>query len=74
MKSDGDERDEFSAVFENCQGIGIADRDGKIIPPARDSEQKCSESDFVTSPLFIYFIYIAPLTIQIVTKHCTISK
>ncbi len=48
MKSDGDERDEFSAVFENCQGIGIADRDGKIIPPARDSEQKCSESDFVS--------------------------
>ncbi len=49
MMSDGDERDEFSAVFENCQGIGIADRDGKIIPPARDSEQKFSRKWFCVS-------------------------
>ncbi len=29
---------------------------------------------FITKSSQVTFIYIAPLTIQIVTKHCTISK
>ncbi len=38
-KSSEDGRDEFSgAKLENCQGLSIPERGGKLIPPARNGE------------------------------------
>ncbi len=49
-------------------GVGDHAPWGQVKPDGPDEIPKEVKSSQVT------FIYIAPLTIQIVTKHCTISK
>ncbi len=39
----------FQLSLENCQGFSIPDGGGKIIPPARNGERKCSGKGFCAS-------------------------